>query len=294
MRFDTVFPPMPTPFAAGEVDARAIRHNIQRWLRAGLGGIVALGSNGEAPLLDESESDRVIAAARDAVPRDRVLIAGTGRESTRATIDATRRAAALGADAVLVRTPSFFKARMTPDAFIRHYTAVADASPVPVLLYNFPAVTGVSLLPETVGRLAAHPNIAGMKESGSEMAQIGALIAAVPGTFSVIAGAAAAFYPSLCLGARGAILALACVAPEQCMRVFDAAKAGRHAEARDLQQHVMPLARLVTTVHGVPGLKAAMDACGYVGGEPRPPLAPVGAEALTQIRAELARVQEAV
>lgn len=294
MTFASVFPPMPTPFANGEVDTRAIAHNIDRWLGAGLGGIVALGSNGEAPFLDETESDRVIDAARRSVPRDRVLIAGTGRESTRATIEATRRAAALGADAVLVRTPSFFKARMTPDAFIRHYTAVADASPVPVLLYNFPAVTGVTLLPDTVARLAEHPNIVGMKESGSDMAQIGAIITGVPRDFAVIAGAAPAFYPALCIGARGAILALACVAAEQCMRIFEATRAGRHAEALDIQTRIMPLARLVTAVHGVPGLKAALDLSGYIGGEPRSPLAPVSADAMNQIRAELARVQEAV
>lgn len=294
MTFSTVFPPMPTPFAGGEVDARAIARNIERWLRAGVGGIVALGSNGEAPLLDEAESDRVIDAARAAVPPGRVLIAGTGRESTRGAIDATRRAAALGADAVLVRTPSFFKGRMTPDAFVRHYTAVADASSVPVLLYNFPAVTGVNLAPETVTRLAEHPNIAGIKESGSDLAQVAALVDGVPSRFSVIAGSAPAFYASLCLGARGGILAAACVAPEMCVRLFEAAMAGRHAEARALQKRLTPLARLVTTIHGVPGLKAAMDLCGYTGGEPRQPLAPAGADAIDQIRAELARVQEAV
>ncbi len=247
MTFAAVFPPMPTPFANGEVDARAIAHNIGRWLAAGVGGIVALGTNGEAPLLDEAEADHVIEVARAAVPRDRTLIAGTGRESTRATIDATRRAAALGADAVLVRTPSFYKGRMTPDAFVTHYTAVADASPVPVLLYNFLAVTGVNLGPETVARLAEHPNIAGMKESGSEMAQIAGLLDTVPPAFSIIAGSAPSFYASLCMGARGGILALACVAPEPCVRLFQAAIAGRHAEARELQKRLTPLARLVTT-----------------------------------------------
>ena len=147
-----VFPPMATPFDQyDEVDVRAIAGNVERWTRAGVGGVVALGSNGEAPLLDESESDRVIDAVRGALRRGLVLIAGTGRESTRATIAASRRAASLGADAVLVRTPSYFKGRMTPDAFTRHYRAVADASPVPVLLYNYPAVTGVNLAPETVG-----------------------------------------------------------------------------------------------------------------------------------------------
>jgi len=285
---------MPTPFADGEVDTRAIGHNIGLWLRAGCGGIVALGSNGEAPFLDEAESDRVIDAARGAVPRGRVLIAGTGRESTRATIDASRRAAALGADAVLVRTPSFFKARMTPDAFVRHYTMVADASPVPVLLYNFPAVTGVNLLPETAARLSAHPNILGMKESSSDIAQIAGLVDAVPAAFSVIAGSAPAFYASLVVGARGGILAAACVVPALCVRVLDAVIAGRHAEARECQRRLSPLARLVTGVHGVPGLKAAMDLCGYVGGQPRMPLAPIAPEGIEQIRAELARVQQEV
>jgi 4-hydroxy-2-oxoglutarate aldolase len=177
-----VFPPIATPFDdRGEVDPRAIRTNIPRWLDAGVRGIVALGSNGEAPLLDERESDTVIAAAREATPRDRLLLAGTGRESTRATIDASRRAAELGADAVLVRTPAYFKPRMTPEAFIAHYTAVADSSPVPVLLYNYPAVTGLTLTPGVVGRLSLHPNIVGIKETSTDAGQLGAYIDAARG-----------------------------------------------------------------------------------------------------------------
>lgn len=292
MHLAAVFPPMATPFDDGKVDAGAIAFNIERWLRAGVGGVVALGSNGEAPLLDEEESDRVIGAARDAVPAGKLLIAGTGRESTSATIGASRRAAALGADAVLVRTPAYFKGRMTPDAFVQHYTAVAEASPVPVLLYNYPAVTGVNLAPDTVSRLAAHPNIAGVKETGSDAAQLAEYVDLTPRTFAVIAGTAPTFYASLCLGATGGILAAACVAPGICVRLFELAAAGRHREARDLQRRLTPLARLVTTGHGVPGLKAAMDLAGYRGGEPRAPLHPAPAGAVEQIRAELARLQE--
>src|SRR5918996_4277427 len=170
MNLGGVFPPMATPFDGGTVDQAGIQSNIAKWIRGGVRGVVALGSNGEAPLLTEDESDTVVAAAREAVPRSHVLIAGTGRESTPATIDATKRAAAAGADAVLVRTPSYYKGRMTHEAFVRHYTAVADASPVPVLLYNYPAVTGVNLAPETVAALAAHPNIIGIKETGSDSA----------------------------------------------------------------------------------------------------------------------------
>ena len=292
MTFAAVFPPMATPFARGEIDTSAITSNVARWLAAGLGGIVALGSNGEAPLLDEDESDRVIGAARDAVPRGKLLIAGTGRESTRATIAASARAAALGADAVLVRTPSYFKPRMTPDAFVRHFTAVADASPVPVLLYNYPAVTGVNLTPETVGALARHPNIAGVKETGSDTGQVAAYVDQSPRAFAVIAGAAPTFYAGLCVGATGAILAAACVVPELCVRLFELTLAGDHAAARAMQTRITPIARLVTTTHGVPGLKAAMDLAGYKGGEPRSPLAPAGSDAIAEIRTELERLRE--
>ena len=179
MQLDAVFPPMATVFARdGSVDSRAISSNVSKWIHAGVGGVVALGSNGEAPFVDDDEAEQVIAAARESVPRDRVLIVGTGRESTRATIVASARAAALGADAVLVRTPSFYKARMTADVFVRHYTAVADAASVPVLLYNVPAVTGVSLTSDAVGRLAVHPNIIGVKETGSDTAQVAAFVEA--------------------------------------------------------------------------------------------------------------------
>lgn len=295
MTFAAVFPPMSTPFDDGAVDARAIASNITKWLQAGVGGVVALGSNGEAPLLTEGESDRVLAAARQAVPSGKLLIAGTGRESTAATIDASRRAASLGADAVLVRTPSYFKGRMTGDAFLRHYTAVADESPVPVLLYNYPAVTGVNLAPDTVGRLAAHPNIAGIKETGTDAAQLAAYVDATSSSsFAVIGGTAPVFYAALCLGASGGILAAACVVPALCVQLFDLVKAGRHAEARELQRRLTPLAGLVTTAHGVPGLKVAMDLAGYAGGDPRAPLRPAPPDAVEQIRAELARLHEFV
>jgi dihydrodipicolinate synthase/N-acetylneuraminate lyase len=289
MTFASVFPPMATPFSDdGAVETSAIAANVEKWMRAGTGGVVALGSNGEAPLLDEAESDRVIAAARDAVPRDRLLIAGTGRESTPATIAASKRAAALGADAVLVRTPSYYKGRMTVDALARHYSLVADGSPVPVLLYNYPAVSGINLVPALIARLSQHANIAGIKETGSDAAQVGAFVDAAAPSFSVIAGSAPPFYPALCMGAVGGILAVACVVPEICVQLFQHFRAGRHAEARELQRRITPLARLVTTEYGVPGLKAAMTMAGYRAGMPRLPLTPASGDALNQIRAALA------
>jgi dihydrodipicolinate synthase/N-acetylneuraminate lyase len=289
-RLHAVFPPMATPFRGDEVDVAAIPRNIQKWMLAGVGGVVALGSNGEAPLLDDDESDRVIAAARDGLPDSAFLIAGAGRESTPGTIAACKRAAQLGAGAVLVRTPSYYKSRMTRDALVRHYSTVADASAVPVLIYNYPAITGINIPVDAVARLAEHPNIAGIKETGTDAAQVGAFVDQTPHTFTVLAGTAPTFYPSLCMGARGAILAAACIVPELCVRLFDHFRAGRHAEARELQRTLTPLAQLVTTIYGVPGLKAAMDIAGYAGGEPRAPLQPLPAEAIEHIRAELGKV----
>lgn len=291
MNLEAVFPPIPTPFAGGDLDVAALQANVDRLMETGLGGIVALGSNGEAPLLDDGESDRVIAAARAATPGGRLLIAGTGRESTQATIAASNRAAALGADAVLVRTPSYFKSRMTPDALVAHYTTVADRSPVPVLIYNYPAVTGVNISAGAVGRLSQHPNIIGIKETGSDTAQVADFVAASAGRFTVIAGSAPTFYSSLCVGAGGAILAVACVVPDTCVALLQHYRAGRHGEARELQRRLTPLARLVTTVHGVPGLKAALDLAGFKGGLPRSPLAPCSKDGVEEIRRELSAVQ---
>lgn len=275
---------MPTPFKGGEVDAAAIQSNVRTWIAAGLGGIVAVGTNGEATLLDDDEADRVIAAARREVPPDRVLIGGAGHESTRATIAAVRRAAAAGADAVLVKTPSVYKAQVTAAGLAAHYTAVADASPVPVLLYNFPGSTGVNLSPDTVARLAAHPNIIGMKETSTDGAQFADLAAAVPDSFTVLCGAAPGVFAALCAGAKGAIIAVASLMPAACLELLAHVRAGRYDEARALQGRITPLGRAVTTTYGIAGLKAALDMSGYCGGDPRPPLGPLSPDAADRIR----------
>lgn len=288
MNLHGIFPPIPTPFSGDAVDARGLAANISRWMRTRLSGIVVLGSNGEAPLLEDQEADAIIATARDGVPRSKLLIAGTGRESTAATIAATKRAATLNVDAVLVRTPSYFKNVMTPDVFIRHYTAVADASPVPVLLYNVTMYTGVNLQGDAVARLAEHPNILGMKESTSDVAKVADLVSKVPETFPVLAGSGATLFASLTVGASGAVLALSAVVPDLCVDIYDLVKQQRHQEARALHRQVTPLARLLGSIHGVSGLKYALDQLGYVGGAVRPPLSPLPPEAQEQIKAQLA------
>ena len=286
--FAGVYTPLATSFAAdGSLDERGLTANVERYLRSPLTGLVVLGSNGEAPQLDDAEADRAIAVVRAAIPKGRPLLAGTGRESTIATIAATKRAADLGADAVLVRTPAFYKGQMTTDAFVRHYTQVADQSPVPVLLYNVTIYTGVNLLPEAIAALSAHPNIVGIKETNSDMVQFGDYLSRAQDGFTVLAGSGATYYSALALGAHGAILAVGGVAPDLCMNIFTAVSDGRFAEARAMQRLLAPLARLVGTVHGVPGLKAALDLLGFVGGAPRPPLQPVGPAAVAAIREQL-------
>jgi 4-hydroxy-2-oxoglutarate aldolase len=286
-RFAGIFTPIVTPFKNDELDASGLRSNVSQWMRSPLHGLVVLGSNGEAPQLDDSEADRAIEIVREGVPREKLLIAGTGRESTKATIAATKRAAALGADAVLVRTPGFFKSQMTSDIFVRHYSEVADASPVPVLLYNVTMFTGVNLLPDAVERLARHPNVAGMKDSGTDVAQISECVNRTPDDFVVLAGAAPTLFLSFCAGCDGAILAVAGVLPEMCVALWQAVRDNRLADGRELQRRLLPIARSVGSTYGVAGLKAALDLIGFVGGEPRPPLRPAPSTVIETIRTQL-------
>lgn len=291
-RFAGIFTPIVTPFTpAGDLDERGLASNVDHYLRTPLTGLVVLGSNGEAAQLEDDEADRVLAIVRDRVPSGRPLLAGTGRESTRATIAACRRAAEIGLDAVMARTPSFYKPQMTSEAFVRHYTAVADASPVPVFLYNVTMYTGVNLLPDAVERLSEHPNIVGLKDSGNDMLQIGEYLARSAPGFTVLAGSAPSLFSSAVLGVHGAVLALAGLVPELCVQLFEHARAGRLDEARALQRRLMPLARAIGPVHGVPGLKAALDLLGLAGGVPRAPLAPVAPAVVETLRAQLAELR---
>lgn len=295
MDLSGVYPPITTPFLDDgcTLDLVGAKSNAERWMTTGLRGLVALGSNGESALVDEAEADRFVETVRAAMPRNRLLIVGTGRESTQATIGASQRAAALGADAVLVRTPSFFKPQMTDEVFLRHYGAVADASPVPVILYNFTALTGVALSVPVVARLSRHPSIVGMKESGGDADFVSSLVEETAGDFQVLVGSAPTFFSSLMCGADGGIMALACVAPDACVSIYDLVRAGQIDDARTLQRKVTPLAKLVTRRYGVPGLKAALGLLGYVGGPPRPPLVPAEPDAVNELSTALEALERA-
>jgi 4-hydroxy-2-oxoglutarate aldolase len=294
-RFAGIHTPIATPFQEdGTVDEQALRRNVARWMQTPLTGLVVLGSNGEAPQLDDDEADRVVAIVREEVPRDRSFIVGTGRESTRATIQAGRRAADSGADAVLVRTPSFFKAQMTADLLDRHYREVADASRVPVLLYNVTMFTGVTLPIESVARLSEHPNIVGMKESGSDIGYIADCVTRTTADFTMLAGSATTFFHALCAGCDGGVLALASLFPQDLVRMRECVLAGDLDQARELQSRLTPIARSIGGTYGVAGLKAALDLMGFHGGPPRPPLRPAPPAVVDVIRTQLEALNHAV
>jgi 4-hydroxy-2-oxoglutarate aldolase len=287
-----VVPPLATPFLSdGELDLPAFESNLEALSEAGLSGFLVLGSNGEAASLDREEKVRLVRAARRRAGRSFLLV-GTGMESTRATIDLTRCVADLGADAVLVLTPHYYRARMSEEALGRHFEAVAEASPVPVYLYSVPAFTGLSWPPGLAASLSVHPRVAGIKESSGDVGLLGRIVSSVPPSFEVACGNAPVFYPALCAGACGGVLAVANCAPRAVVALLRAFEAGDHARARHLQQALTPLAAAVTSGHGVAGLKAALDLAGLRGGSVRAPLLPVPPSVKDELRQLLHKVHD--
>jgi len=279
-----VVPPLVTPFHAdGGLDLEAFGASLEALAVHEFSGFLVLGSNGEAASLDEDEKLLLVAAARRTVP-GRFLLVGTGLESTRGTILLTRKAADLGADAVLVLTPCYYKGRMTADALRRHFEAVADASPVPVYLYSVPAFTGLTWPAGLARTLAAHPRIRGLKESSGDVGLLARIVESVPKDFEVACGNAPVLYPALCVGASGGVLAVANCAPRATLRLFRAWSEGDHATARRIQEAIAPLATAVTATHGVAGLKLALGLAGLRGGTVRAPLLPAAPGLLDEIR----------
>lgn len=271
-----IFPPLPTSFDRDEnLVADRIRFNIEKLSAYNLAGFLILGSNGEQVMLSTTERIEAVAAAREALPEGRLLLAGTGCPSTRETISLTRAVAGEGAHAVLVINPSYYRRNMNHDELVRHYHDVADASPVPVLVYNMPANTGIDMTARMIIAMAEHPNIIGLKESGGNVAKMGEILGNVRPGFQVLAGGAGFLLPALSVGAAGGILAATNIAPGHCLDIFNAFAAGDIARARELQQRIIPLNAAVTARWGVPALKAAMDELGLYGGHVRRPLLPL-------------------
>ena len=285
MRLDGVYPPIPTPFDAdGQLVLSKLVTNLGRWNQTGIAGYVVLGSNGEFVLLSEKEKLEVVATVREHAAKGKFVLAGTGCEGTLETIKMTKKAAEVGADGAVVITPSYYRGKMDGAALQYHYETIADASPIPVILYNMPANTGVDMTADTVAKLAQHPNIIAIKDSGGNVVKIGDIVRMVDPSFQVFAGSAGFLYPALCLGAVGGVLALANVAPEQCVDIFTLTRAGRHEEARQLQLRMIPANSAVTAGFGIAGLKAAMDMVGMYGGPVRGPLRPLNEQQTAALR----------
>lgn len=268
-----ILPPLTTPFDdRGNLDTDGLSENVSRYNETGLAGYVALGSNGEAVHLAEGERAKVIETIRRAAAPNMTLVVGVNECSARAAIEASAAAAGAGADAVLVITPYFYKSLMTQDTLLRYFTEVADSVSVPMLIYNVPQNTGVVIEPRTIAALGEHERIIGVKDSAGNMGAISDTIHRTPAGFAVMTGNGGILYPSLVMGATGAILAVACAAPRACVDLYDATRAGDHARARELQNRLAPLSQIVTAGLGVPGLKAALEMAGLIGGAPRSPL----------------------
>jgi len=283
--FRGVFAPIPTPFGEdGEIAYGALRKNLDRWAATRLAGLVVLGSNGEFALLDPDEKEALVGFVREHFPADRPVIAGTGCESTRATIRFTRRAAQLGADAALVLNPYYYKGSMTDAALKRFYLDVAEASPIPVMIYNMPGNTGLNLSSSLVVELAQHPNIVGVKDSSGNIVQISEIVAGAPEGFAVFAGSGSFLLPTILMGGVGGTLAVANVLPDECAGIVSMAQEGRLEEARLLQLKILAANAAVTSRWGVAGLKAALDMIGYYGGPPRPPILPLDEAVRAQLR----------
>ena len=287
--FDGVFIPVTTPFSGDDVAPARLAANLRKWNATPLAGYVVLGSTGEFPMLSEAERDRILTSAREAIPRDRLFLAGTGTDSTLNTIRQTKRAAEIGADAAIVITPHYFtRAFSQVAAQVRHYMAVADASPIPIMLYNFPLNTGINLEPDTVAKIAMHPNVCGIKDSSGNIPQAAQIIDQTPKTFHVLVGAASALLPSLAIGSAGGILALGLISAREFCDVYALARGGRWDEAREIAKRMMVLDRGIAGRYGIGGLKAALELQGFYGGPCRSPLGTPDGDAIDDIKEVLA------
>jgi len=295
MEIRGIFPALVTPFATDEsVSLSGVRENVCRYNHTRVTGYVVLGSTGESVMLSREEADGVLATAKEAGGSDKLLIAGTGAESTADTIARTKRAALLGYTVALVKTPYYYKPIYRSETYIRHYRAVADASPIPILLYSVPQFTGITLETPEILALSEHPNIVGIKDSSGNIQRVGEIVAGARRDFSVLTGGAAVIYPALAVGARGAVLALAAALPEKCGELYELVQRGEHDKARQLQHVLVQASKRIVSENGIPGVKYAMDLRGYQGGLPRLPLLPVPEEKKRAIADVVAQLHPAV
>jgi len=292
MKLSGVLPPIATPFQDGKLAIDKLKKNFQKWNQTGLSGYLVLGSNGEAVFLNEKEKMKMMEVSRQAIPKSKIMMVGTGIEATQETIKFTNQAAKMGADCALVVTPCYFKGSMKPQILHDHFISVAESSKIGILLYNVPQFTGINMEPELVAKLSEHPNIIGIKDSSGNIGQLSEIIHLCRKEFAVFTGSAPVFFPALCVGAVGGILAVAQVAPEACVNILNLFKKRKLDEARAIQGRMTGLAKAVTTKYGIGGLKMALDLVGYFGGHPRPPLKRPGKEVEEELKKMLLRLRK--
>lgn len=287
VKLEGTFLPVTTPFdpVTGDVDYAAFGANLCRWFDSPIRGILIAGSTGESVFLDEGERSKLIEEARAVVPDEALVIAGTGSEATRHTIQLTQQAADAGADAVLVSPPAYFKGAMTQETLISHYGAVADASPVPVLIYQVPLrLSTIEFSTGLVATLSGHPNIIGIKDSRGEIGLLVELVEQSVDGFQVLTGNGSVLYPALGIGAVGGIVAVGLMAADQAANISVAFREGRLKEAERLQEQIASVNQSIVAGMGVPGIKAALDLLGFSGGGPRPPLTPVSELRIEEVK----------
>lgn len=274
-----IFAPIATAFdASGEIDYGTYAENVKTFGATKLAGLVILGSNGEFTMLSHEEKVKLVKAARENLPKEKMVIAGTGCESFKETLELTKECAAAGAEVALVVTPNYYKRDMNEAALEKFFTMLADASPIPVMLYNMPGNSGINIPSSLTIKLAAHPNITGIKDSGGNIVQISEVLAKAPEGFSVFAGSGSYLLPTLLLGGLGGTLAVANVVPDYCAEIQENFEKGDLEKARKMQLALLPLNAAVTSRFGIGGMKAAMDLVGYKGGLPRLPILPASDE----------------
>ena len=273
--YEGVFPALTTPFLNNKISPEKLKENIQKYNQYGLSGYVVLGSTGESVFLSDEESEKMVRAAKESAAPGKKIIVGTARESTKITLDFTNRMAELDIDAALVRTPYYFKSFMNREALKSYYSSIADQSKVPIIIYNIPQNTGISVESHLLCELSKHSNIVGIKESSGNLAFLREVKPHLDSSFSFLTGAASIFIPGLQLGASGGILALADLAPAECVQLYHLFLQGKREEASKLQLRLVPLNKAIIETFGIPGIKYGLDLLDYFGGLPRSPLLPL-------------------
>jgi len=277
-----IYPPLTTPFIDDEVSFDKFLENLIKYEMKILSGYVLFGSNGESVFLTREEKLQLITTIRKHT--NRKIIAGTGLDSIKETISLTNDAAEAGADYALIITPSFFKSEMKHHTFLNYFTRVADSVMIPVILYNVPKFTGVNIEVETIVELSSHPNITALKDSTENSSRISELAANVHPNFRLIVGTASVLFSGLSSGAIGGILALANIAPDECIQIYNLMREKNYERALEIQNRMIPVNKAVTAKFGVAGLKAAMDLMGYFGGSPRLPLEPLSEAQIIELK----------